>query len=194
MLEPGTERVLPGEVEPFAAARQDYRVPGRFREVGEVAMGGWKVLGAVAVLALVAGLASCGGGAATPLATTTTLPVATTTLPVTTTTLPSRMTVTGAVTGTILHSALGCPPQAGATGTATLNGATVTIGVDTSGILSLSIPVKGVVWVFSTSGSAGVSLEDYMLIVSHVTLTGIAGNFAEGKTIIVNGSLPCPFG
>jgi hypothetical protein len=104
------------------------------------------------------------------------------------------MTVTGAVTGTILHSALGCPPQAGATGTATLNGATVTIGVDMSGILSLSIPVQGVVLVFGASGSAGVSLENYMLIVSHVTLTSIAGNPAEGKTIIVNGSLPCPFG
>jgi hypothetical protein len=163
-------------------------------DFGEVDMRAWKVLGAVAMLALVAGLASCGGGAPQPLVTTTTLPVTTmTTLPVTTSTLPSRMTVSGAVTGTILHSALGCPPQAGATGTATLNGVTATIGVDTSGVLSLSLPVQGVVWVFSASGPTGVSLQNYMLIVSHVTLTGIAGNPAEGKTIIVNGSLPCPF-
>jgi hypothetical protein len=162
-----------------------------FREVG---MRGWRVLGAVAILALVASLASCGQGAGKPLATTTTFPVTTTTLPVTTTTVPPRMTITGAVTGTLLHSQLGCPPQAGATGTATLNGATVNVNVDTSGVLSLSIPVQGVVWVFSASGSAGVSLQNYMLIVSHVTLTGIAGNFAEGKTIIVNGALPCPFG
>ena len=74
-----------------------------------------------------------------------------------------------------------------------LNGVTVNVGVDRYGVLSMSIPQQGTVWVFSASGSAGVTLQNSMVMATNVTLTGIAGNPAEGKTITVNGSLPCPF-
>jgi len=159
------------------------------------------VFGLAATLALVASLVSCGQGTSKPRGATrpTTPGTTATTLASTTTSSipPAGMTITGAVTGNLVE-----PPQGGlscvnyqADGTAKLGDATVNVGLK-GGAFSLAIPVQGVVWVFAASSSA-LSFEayrgGYRLVASGVTLTGIAANPAEGKTITVSGWLPCGF-